>query len=181
MITFNQLGRHGEFGNQLFQIAATIGHALKVNDEYIFPKWLGIMSKDEYSKYFLNPIPENENLKQTKHVWNEPHFQYHEIPNVTDLNLFGYFQSEKYFKHCEDVIKKHLLYPSDILKNINIIDYNNTVCIQMRFYDNKRSYDVSHIGHKLDPEINDFYYQPGEILDYYIKAINYFGKNKTFY
>jgi len=180
MITTSQLGRNGEFGNHLFQIAATIGHAVKVNQEFIFPKWIGLSSRDDYAKYFLNKIPETDNLKQTKQFWNEPHFHYHEIPNETDLDLFGYFQSEKYFKHCSDIIRNYLLEPSEILKNINVIDYNNTVCIQMRFYDNKRSYDVSHIGHKLDPE-GSIYYQPEEILDYYIKAINYFGKNKTFF
>jgi hypothetical protein len=51
MVTFTQLGRHGEFGNQLFQIAATIGHAFKSNQEYMFPLWRGLTSQEEYSKY----------------------------------------------------------------------------------------------------------------------------------
>jgi hypothetical protein len=179
MITTTQLGRNGEFGNHLFQIAATIGHAVKVNQEYIFPKWVGLSSKDYYTKYFLNKIPESENLIRTKQFWNEPHFHYHEIPDVNDLDLFGYYHSEKYFNHCGDIIKNYLLEPSEILKNINVIDYNNTVCIQLRFYDNNRPYDVNHIGHKLDPEVS-IYYQPEENIDYLKSAINYFGKNKTY-
>ena len=43
MITFSRLGRHGEFGNHLFQIAATIGHAIKTNDEYIHEKKIYLM------------------------------------------------------------------------------------------------------------------------------------------
>ena len=35
MITFSNLGRHGEFGNQLFQIAATIGYARKCEQQEI--------------------------------------------------------------------------------------------------------------------------------------------------
>ena len=52
MITNTNLGKHGEFGNQLFQIAAVIGTALKNDTDFNFFKWKGLISNTEYSKYF---------------------------------------------------------------------------------------------------------------------------------
>jgi hypothetical protein len=178
MITFSQLGKHGEFGNQLFQIAATIGFATKLNTDYLFPLWKGLISQEEYGKYFENPIPQISNLPITKYVYNEPHFHYAMMPSTNEnTDIFGYFQSEKYFKHCESLIRK-VFKPSKLLKNIDILNYKDTICIQIRFYDNQRPYSTHSL--KLDPEVNNFYYQPEENLEYFKKAINFFGKNKTF-
>jgi len=180
MVTFTQLGRHGEFGNQLFQIAATIGHAFKSNQEYMFPLWRGLTSQEEYSKYFENPIPQTINFAKIEQYYQEPNFHYTEIPILNkNLDLFGYFQSERYFKHCENVIK-NTFKPSKLLKNIDIINYNNSVCIQLRFYDCSRPYNTKHIGFDVDPQV-DFYYQPEENTDYLKDAIKYFGKNKNYY
>jgi hypothetical protein len=180
MVTFSQLGNHGEFGNQLFQIAATVGHAIKSNQEYVFPPWRGFTSQEEYSQYFKTPIPQSTTFPKFDALYQEPHFQFREIP-ITDKNLdiFGYFQSERYFKHCENTIKT-IFEPSDILKNINILNYNNSVCIQLRFYDCSRPYNTKHIGFDVDPQSN-FYYQPEENTEYLKQAINYFGKGKTYY
>lgn len=178
MVTFSELGRHGEFGNQLFQIAATVGHAVKSNQSYIFPKWQGLVSGHQYSQYFEYPIMETDSLLNCEQIWNEPHFHYCDIPIIEEnLNLFGYFQSEKYFKHCEDVIRKTFT-PNKILKNINLLDYKNTVCIQLRFYDNNRPYSTRSL--RLDPQ-NDFYYNVEDNLDFFKKAINYFGKGKIYF
>lgn len=45
MITFSNLGKKGNLGNQLFQLASTIGIAEKNNQEYCFPSW-------DYADYF---------------------------------------------------------------------------------------------------------------------------------
>lgn len=37
MFTFKKLGRYGRIGNQMFQIASTIGIAIKHNDTFAFP------------------------------------------------------------------------------------------------------------------------------------------------
>lgn len=90
MITFSQLGQWGRLGNQLFEVAATIGLALKNNDSYGFPRW-------EYSNYC--------NLKDCyydkllfNNIYQEPFFHHKEISYCSNLDLRGYFQSEKYFK-----------------------------------------------------------------------------------
>jgi hypothetical protein len=181
MVTFSQLGKHGEFGNQLFQIAATIGHSIKSNQDYMFPRWIGLISQEDYSRYFQNPIKQTDNLPNPDMFFKEPHFYYQEIPILNkNLDLFGYFQSEKYFEHCKnDII--NIFQPNKNIKNIKTLNYNNSVCIQLRFYDCNRPYNTDHIGFKLDPETNDFYYHLEENIDYLKNAINYFGKDKNYY
>ena len=181
MITFTNLGRQGEFGNQLFQISSVIGAALKNNTEFNFPKWKGLISQTEYSKYFKNPIPETLNLNQNFLFYNEPSFTYNEIPYIPDKNidLFGYFQSEKYFSHCKNEILKTFKPSNLILDRIKNLDYSNTVSLQLRFYDCSRQYGFGHI--KNDPKYGETYYTVEENIDYLKKAINYFGKNKNYF
>lgn len=178
MVTFSQLGKHGEFGNQLFQIAATIGHAFNVKDDAIFPKWVGLLSNDDYAKYFQYPILENPNLKVPKQLYSEKSFDFNEIPQVKDLDLFGYFQSERYFENCKDIILKAFTPNENLFRHLNILDYKNSVCVQLRFYDNKRPYSTGVFT--PDPKDNNFYYTPEDNIQYYKHAINYFGYKKNY-
>jgi len=50
MITFSKLEKKGHLGNQLFQIASTIGIAKSNGQEFGFPKW-------SYNFYFQNELP----------------------------------------------------------------------------------------------------------------------------
>lgn len=182
MITYTNLGKNGEFGNQLFQISAVIGTALKHNTDFNFPKWKGFVSQTEYSKYFKNPIPETLNSNQNFIFYSEPSFSYNEIPYLQDKNidLFGYFQSEKYFSHCKEEIKKYFE-PSDLILNkIKNLDYSNSVCLQLRFYDSKRSYGKENNNSCGDPSYGDIYYTVEENIPFLKNAINYFGKNKNY-
>lgn len=118
MITFSQLGQWGRLGNQLFEVAATIGLALKNNDSYGFPSW-------EYSNYC--------NLKDCyydkllfNNIYQEPFFQHKEISYCSSLDLRGYFQSDKYFKFYKNKIIDFLL------PNIDIKPEDGTCGIHVR-------------------------------------------------
>lgn len=90
MITFLRLGTKGNLGNQLFQIASTIGLSAKNDHSFAFPSW-------KYSKYFVTPPP---TLKQDLEFQTitEKQYNVHEWPIGTDnYNLEGWLQSEKYF------------------------------------------------------------------------------------
>ena len=39
MITYPQLGQNGRLGNQLWQIASTIGIAVDLEEDWSFPDW----------------------------------------------------------------------------------------------------------------------------------------------
>lgn len=79
----------------MFQVAAAIGSAEKFNCEYVLPEW-------KESKMFAGEFVFGS---ATLPRYHEPHFHYMEIPH-SNIELFGYFQSSKYFKHCEKQIRK---------------------------------------------------------------------------
>lgn len=109
MITFSNLGRMGRLGNQLFQVASTIGIAKKNDDDYCFPDW-------SVNRYLKNPIPTNflhadMQIKESGCDYQELDL---ECEGDLSVDLIGYFQSEKYFKNHEEVVRNHLT-PSDEL------------------------------------------------------------------
>ena len=96
MITFSQLGKLGRLGNAMFQIAATIAHARRMNLEACFPPW-------EYRDVFSIPLPVRRVVGLPR--YQEKRFEYDPIPQVDGIDLYGYFQSEKYFSDHQDTIK----------------------------------------------------------------------------
>jgi len=181
MITYKRLGTNGEFGNQLFQIAATIGYADKINQDYVFPIWKNMFNNDEYSKYFKNSILQSNSIDNNFTNYTESTLKYEEIPtNIgNNVNLLGYFQSEKYFKNVSKIICNLLEPNQEIFNKITKLNFNNSVCLQLRFYDGSRtSYNTNGINTDAGYSL---YYSPGENIDYLVKSIKYFGKDKTYY
>jgi len=121
MISYKKIGHFGRSGNQMFQFAATVGIARKANQGFAFPQEnTEIPSVEEFKdgvrrevyfdlpKYFPNVKKTLAPLKdiETLHVAQEPYFHFcPEMFTVPDqTNLMGYFQTEKYFEHCSDLI-----------------------------------------------------------------------------
>lgn len=107
MVTYTKLGKYGRLGNQMFQIASTIGIAYSNKIDYGFNDWNCNYSNINYNNFLKNPLKKttfNNNLIQYKEV----SFNYN--PVVLDAkksyDLSGYFQSEKYFNQCSDLIKE---------------------------------------------------------------------------
>jgi hypothetical protein len=112
MVTFSELGNFGRLGNQLFQIAATIGIAKRNNTEYYFPNWA-------YSKFFSTCIPVRNEKKNT-HRYSETSFSYQDVVlnKDHDWDLYGYFQSERYFSHCSNAIRNYFTFRKEIAETI---------------------------------------------------------------
>lgn len=163
MFIFSKLGKYGRLGNQLFQIAATIGLAKKHGVDYGFPEW-------EYSKYFQNTLPGYPGGLEAEKVV-EPNFNYTDIilDQGRDIDLAGYFQSEKYFDSVKRYIKDQFsfdqyIYPDLFLKN-KIKDSITRICaIHVRRGD--------YVGHP------DYFQIP---LQYYINAIKHIPEGTLFY
>jgi SAM-dependent methyltransferase len=103
VVTYPALGSNGRLGNQLFQIAATIGIARRNACDALFPPW-------SYAPVFAGPVPQWASAAPTAGSYREPAFSYRDVEVKQPTELIGYFQSEKYFAHCEQEIR-HILAP----------------------------------------------------------------------
>ena len=98
MITFSRLGKMGNLGNQLFELASSIGIATLYGHGYRFPEW-------QYSENFKGHFAPGH-VPDAK-LLSEKHYHYHDwaIPENGNYDLKGWLQSEKYWKHKEDQIR----------------------------------------------------------------------------
>ncbi|MGE8339811.1 MAG: alpha-1,2-fucosyltransferase [Flavobacterium sp.] len=107
MITFSKIGKKGNLGNQLFQIASTIGLAAKNNQEFSFLQW-------KYQDAFKNKLPVlSLNQSLFNHI-EEKEYHYHQwIFGADNFDISGWLQTEKYF---DIELTKHYFEFSDSLK-----------------------------------------------------------------
>lgn len=107
MITYNELGRKGRLGNQLFQIASTIGIAHS-NDEIAgFPSW-------DYEVFFKNPL-----RRMTEALPNVRERNYHYEPIVGEnINLQGWLQSRRYWRDCEPDVRRQFEFIDALKKRV---------------------------------------------------------------
>jgi hypothetical protein len=127
-ITFSRLGRMGNLGNQLFQIAFSYGLSKKHNCQLQLPQWeyakyfkhyeamiqqydsapavdIVVKNEDEYpdpSRKWVDLIVKEDHFHYNPELWAqyEPDFQ----TRMVDLIAWG--QSMKYWEHCVGDIKK---------------------------------------------------------------------------
>src|SRR3990167_72445 len=148
IVTFSKLGQLGRIGNQLWQIAATIGYSRKWNMDYVLPDW-------EYAKHFKYGFNQSSILKPFA-PFHENGFHFSQIPKYKNVDLYGYFQSIRYWEHCQREIRE-LFSPNEKIQAI--LDKTpmspNTCAIHVRRTDYL--------------QLND--YHPSLPMEYYTKAI----------
>jgi hypothetical protein len=98
VLTFHQLGRYGRLGNQLWEIAAVIGIARRNGCRFVLPRW-------EYARCFETELPQVESPR-FETVVRAPCFTYQEVRVVRDTSLEGGFQNLRYFRHCDDEVRR---------------------------------------------------------------------------
>lgn len=166
MIGFNHLGLNGRLGNQMFQYAALRGIANNKGYDFCIPN---SEFKNEWRDHQLFEIFELEGLKNIKFLpgdyYTEPQFNYSQeyVDNCPDnINLFGYFQTEKYFLNIEEDIRKDFTFKSKILEPCKKeFQFNNIISLHVRRTD--------YIEKSKD--------HPPCTLDYYKKALDMFDLN----
>ena len=144
MIGFNYLGRLGQLGNQMFQYAAVLGTAESVGTTAIIPRHdevvvdnLGNHLRIELDDAFNISLPDRGfipalNYQETDFTFNPDLLNY---KGDKDISLVGFFQTEKYFKHIEDKVRKEFTFKEDIVEDCkDIIDgfFENPVALHIR-------------------------------------------------
>tara|TARA_R110000787_G_scaffold39265_2_gene98587 strand:- start:9822 stop:10682 length:861 start_codon:yes stop_codon:yes gene_type:complete len=172
MITFDMLGNYGELGNQFFQIAVTSVEALKNETNAVFPRWQCGKSYRVYSPILRNPLDESLVPDSSGRVFHQDNHNWAPIPFKENMNLRGYFQSEKYWEGYFDYVRDELFTPAQYIvdhiedKYKELLDANDTVGVHIRSQ-TRAAHDAPTIH--LEPKV-----------EYLKKAFAEFGKNKRY-
>ena len=150
MITFSNLERYGRLGNQLFQIATTYAYAKDNNTTIGLPTW-------SYRSHFKLEDSIFDNYSTQYYTYHEiDSLNYNKIETYIDnVDLVGYFQSDKYFKQ----------YKQDILDMFKV---------------NKHINDYGFIHVRRGDYVQKQEYHPLQSVEYYINGMDELGKS-TYY
>lgn len=95
-------------GNQCFMIAAAIAHAKKMNTEWSIP----FSTKDMrlWPNYFFHLLKPSHTVRHysTPNYFLQKTHAYEPIPEIPDIVIEGYFQTEKYFENAKIEIQQAL-------------------------------------------------------------------------
>ena len=124
MISFNNIGNLGRLANQMFQYASLKGIARNRGFEFTIPPEQVFGQHDQLVKssqlnihnVFENissnkiEIVRNPILQERMHEFDEELFR--SCPD--NIDLFGYYQSPKYFEHIKDEIKNDFKFSNEV-------------------------------------------------------------------
>jgi Glycosyl transferase family 11 len=162
---FVTIGLVGQLGNQMFQIATAYSLARDHHAELFFPTW----SNKDGLLWLIN----NSHLPhKPKNHYYEPQFHYAPISYKPDIELFGHFQSPKYFQKYREELKQIFAPNEDVLKYLHVhykelLEDQNSVSIHFRNYQ------------KEDDNLLNVYVLNGR--NYIEKAIQFFPPDYNFY
>ena len=144
-VAFNYLGKLGQLGNQMFQFAATLGVARYTGITYTIPNHDEVLIDALGNKLRIELFdcfdikPENTGILKTDYVVAEKGFEFNpsilSISREVDYTLHGFFQTEKYFKHCEEEVRNQFKFKEEIVNECNdIIEkcFNNPIALHIR-------------------------------------------------
>ncbi len=117
-VTFSKLGRMGRFGNQLFQIAAVLGYADKYGCRAILPEWRCPASERNYGDIFLGYSASTDAVPSGP-IYRERRFGFDPIPFIYNVDLSGWFQSERYFSPIANYIRELFSEPPSMKRELD--------------------------------------------------------------
>ena len=171
MLAFNHIGRLGQLGNQMFQYAALKGIAHHRGFEYMIPNndvmvdGLGNSLRTElFDAFNLKP---NVGILDTENYVQEPHFEFSQdlFDNCPDnVSLWGFFQTQKYFKHIRNELLEDFSFKKQIVNECeDILEVlEDPIALHIR----RGDFIINHANHH------------NQTLDYYEQALKKFPKNQ---
>ena len=174
MISFNNIGNLGRLANQMFQYASLKGIAKNrgydfsippqqvfgQNDDLVRNSPLNIYTVFENISKNNIQISRNPILQERMHEFDEELFR--SCPDNVDL--FGYYQSPKYFEHINDEIKNDFKFSDDV----------EAVCNEMYESINDGKKVISLHIRRTDYTVNNNH--PLQPIEYYQNALTFFDK-----
>lgn len=170
MLSFNNLGNLGRLANQMFQYASLKGIATQRGYEFCIPpkELFGVNDANvRTSDCSIHDCFNLSNVRQE--IVQQPMLQERGfgfdgqlLINCPDnVDLFGYYQSEEYFKHIEDEIRKDFTFNQDV-RELSLEFFEN--------FDNTKviSLHIRRGDYVVNPN------HPVQTLEYYEKALEYF-------
>jgi hypothetical protein len=126
MLSFNNLGNLGRLANQMFQYASLKGIATHRGYEFCIPPKEVFGQKDSNVNKDLNVydvfdlhnrndvrLTQNQIIQERVHTFDKELFD----TCSDNIDLLGYFQTEKYFKHIEDEIRSDFSFNLELYEN----------------------------------------------------------------
>jgi hypothetical protein len=169
MIGFNNLGRLGRLGNQMFQYAGLRGIASNCGYDFAIPSsYFG----NEWNEHQLFNAFKLSGLANTQTVSGpnvaERHFGFDEelFNNMPDNhNIYGYLQSEKYFYHISEEIREDFKFKDDIFATCE--NFVNSVANPIALHIRRGDYLSSSRKHPVLP------------IEYYASALSKFDSDRS--
>jgi hypothetical protein len=169
-IGMNNLGSNGRLGNQMFQYASLVGIAKNKGYDFRIPETCDLVRcfdmlhcGDRYGLIDGDEVELHDSHEFCKELFDE-------CPNHVTLN--GYFQTEKYFKNAEKLIRLDFRFKKEIQEEVDQYygEYfpQRPVSISIRHYNDTFDYPGCDKNHRNIP------------IEYYHKAIEILGKDKLY-
>lgn len=117
--SFNLLGNFGHLGNQMFQYAAIKGLSKKHGRDFMIPptEIFGLNYPNLRSNidvcFNINCSRGMSSFSNYSEIPNKFDYEFFENPPKHDINLIGYFQSNKWFAHIESEIRQDFKFKSE--------------------------------------------------------------------
>ena len=142
-VAFNYLGKLGQLGNQMFQYASTKGISSKLNTSFMIPDHREIFDDGIGNRYTILlhdvfNLDGQRGILQTQNYIQEDNFCFQEkffnMSSSTNVCLWGFFQTEKYFKHIEKQIRKDFTFKDEIKDECDdlIKQFTNPIALHIR-------------------------------------------------
>jgi hypothetical protein len=150
MLTYKYLGRRGRLGNQMFQYATLYSVAKTNGYDYGIP--YHTKSEDDYMDMCLLDCFKNISAKNCQLVMPKKQIQEQNnlfMPSLMqiedDTDIFGYFQTEKYFKQFKKELLHEFTFKDEILNKVKSLKNqikSEIISVHMRFGDYEMFTDV---------------------------------------
>ena len=144
-VAFNHLGKLGQLGNQMFQYAATKGVASKLDVPFMIPNHRQVFDDGIGNRYtillfnafkltsasLLGTLRTENYVQENGFSFNKDLFK---IDNTQNFSLYGFFQTEKYFKHIQKEIRKDFTFKDEIKDECDdlIKQFTNPIALHIR-------------------------------------------------